>query len=69
MVCSNILDSAPDSLVGWVHGLNTICFEAYVRIREKMEHYAIPQLLFLQMIMLKVDSAYAWYVLSIQTAG
>ena len=35
-----------------------------------MERYAKPQLLFLQIIMLKVDdSAYAWYILRMQTAG
>ena len=35
----------------------------------KMACHVISQLLYLQMIMLIVDSEYAWSILSLQTAG
>ena len=35
----------------------------------KMARHMIPQLLYLQMIMLIVDSEYARYILSLHTAG
>ena len=36
---------------------------------KKMAHHAISQLLYLQIVMLIVDSEYAWYILSLHTAG
>ena len=35
----------------------------------KMARHVISQLLYLQMIMLIVDSEYAWHILSLHTAG
>ena len=68
MACSNILEIAPDSPVreaSWV--ISKLSVYEHVHKR-KMVRNAILQLLYLQMIMLIVDSEYARYMLSLHTA-
>ena len=69
MACSNILEIAADSPVrqaSWV--ISKLSVKEHVHKR-RMARHAISQLLYLQVIMLIVDSEYARYILSIHTAG
>ena len=69
MACSNILEIAPDSpvrLASWV--ISKLSVKEHVHKR-KMVRRAISQLLYLQIVMLIVDSEYARYILSLHKTG
>ena len=69
MSVKKLLCTAPIHLLKrWMHCSNITEIAPNSLHETKMARHAKPQPLFLQMSLLKVDYAYAWHILSMQTA-